>query len=150
VWACSYLAAVLVLTAACPSSPLTIVFAGAFLGAVALEVSRYYGGDCPWLPEARSTLALFHILAVVVGAVVLLPAIGAWRAGGLFRLFPILILLSFSAFFAVHLRDHAGPPTSDIPASAWLRVVAGLPFYALGLFAAAVLVLLALALLHKR
>ena len=147
-WASTYLsvtALMLVLTRA--QAPVSSVLVGVLLGALALEFSVFKGGECSWLPEALPTKALFHLLALVLGFVVLLPAFGAIQHGGLFPLIPGLLALSFSAFFFIHLRQHAGPPQSERPVPLALHLLAALPFFALtaGAIALVVLVLWALA-----
>ena len=129
-WGSTYLtvtALVLVVTRA--QAPVWSILVGAFVGALALEFSVFKGGECPWLPEALPTKALFHLLAVILGFVVVLPALGILMHGGPFLLFPALLAISFSAFFFVHLREHSGPPRSERSVSVVLHVLAALPFF---------------------
>jgi hypothetical protein len=134
-WASAYLAVTaLILVVTRAQAPVWSVLIGAFVGAIALEISVFKGGECSWLPEFLPTKALFHLLAVILGFVVILPALVALAHGGLVLLFPAVLALSLSAFFLVHLRAHAGPPRSEQPAPLILHILAALPFFLLAAF----------------
>jgi hypothetical protein len=129
-WASTYLTVTsLVLLVTGAQAPVWSVLIGAFVGALALEFSVFKGGECPWLPEALPTKALFHLLAIILGFVVVLPAFGILVHGGPLLLIPALLAISFSAFFFIHLREHSGPPRSERPVPVVLHVLAALPFF---------------------
>jgi len=149
-WASTYVSVtVLMLLLTRAQAPVSSVLVGAFLGALALEFSVFKGGECSWLPEALPTKALFHLLALVLGFVVLFPAFGAIQYGGLFPLIPALLALSFSAFFFIHLREHSGPPRSERPVPLVLHLLAALPFFVLTAGGLALVVLVLWALIRK-
>ena len=90
VWASTYLSVTaLMLLLLQAQAPVSSVLVGVFVGALALEFSVFRGGECSWLPEAPPTKALFHLLALVLGFIVILPAFGAIQHGGLFPLIPV-------------------------------------------------------------
>jgi hypothetical protein len=141
-WASTY---VVVFAAVFLSSESVVwsVLAGALCGALALEISVFKGGECAWLPTMLPTKALFHLLALVIGFFVFFPALALSRHGGLILLYPAFLAVSFIGFFAVHLREHAGPPTSELPAPRILQFAAALPFLVLSLIGITAVALIA-------